>query len=187
MVRVSLFAFFLFANPLLPAFALDLNSVDRFGGVRAIKSEATGWFRVEKISGRWLFITPEGHGYLALGANHIGKYLDQQAETMGLFARVGGTREKAARYLLEAMHDLGLNAGEAYAPIAEEIKKARPWVANLHFPTESKFAFDVFDPVIIERIHESFVAQCQDFRENPFVIGVACADHTIWDKRRGAC
>ncbi|MSU50651.1 MAG: hypothetical protein EXS37_16450 [Opitutus sp.] len=41
--------------------------VDRFGGTTAIKREATGHFRVEKMNDRWMFITPEGHGYLALG------------------------------------------------------------------------------------------------------------------------
>ncbi|MEM9480705.1 MAG: hypothetical protein AAGA58_13710 [Verrucomicrobiota bacterium] len=166
------------------AVGLDLADVDRYGGVKAIESEATGWFRVEKINGRWLFITPEGHGYLALGANHVGKYLDQQAEAMGLLARARGSREEAASYLLKAMADLGLNAGEAYAPIAPEIMKTRPWVANIDFPGRSKFAFDVFDQTTLEEIHDSFVEQCQDFQDNRFVLGVACADLPVWDQRR---
>lgn len=45
------------------------QELDRFGGNKAIKSNATGFFRVEEINGRWLFVTPEGHGYVALNVN----------------------------------------------------------------------------------------------------------------------
>ena len=31
----------------------------------------TGFFRVEQIDGRWWFVTPEGHGFLSAGVNHI--------------------------------------------------------------------------------------------------------------------
>lgn len=163
---------------------IDLDDQDRFGGLHAIESEATGWFRVEKINGRWLFITPDGHGYLPLGANHVGKFLDQQAEETGFFDRAGETRGAAVEALIEAMRDLGLNAGEAYAPIMPEIKDRMPWVANLHYPFPSKFAFDAFAPEIHARIEKSFATQAGEFRGNPFVLGMACADLPVWDERR---
>ena len=174
----------LFFAPALAA--LDLKKTDRFGGLLQLKSEATGWFRVEKFDERWLFVTPDGHGYLALGANHIGKYLNVQAEEMGLYDRIGGDREEAADYLIEQMLDMGLNSGEAYAPIAPEIDGKLPWVANINFPGGSKFAFDVFDPKFQKRLHQSFVKQCANFSGNPWVLGVACADLPVWDKRRVA-
>ncbi len=161
-----------------------LQKTDSYGGNVAIRAEATGFFRVEKINGRWLFITPEGNGYLPLGANHVGKYLDQQAGEMGLLERVGGEREEAANYLIDAMRDLGLNAGEAYAPIAPELKKAFPWVANIRFPGKSKYEFDVFDPEFQKRLTDSFVKQCEGFRDDPMVLGIACADLPVWDERR---
>ncbi|MEM7699712.1 MAG: hypothetical protein AAF236_15060 [Verrucomicrobiota bacterium] len=163
---------------------IDLTATDQYGGLLAIKTEATGWFRTEKMQGRWVFVTPDGHGYLALGANHVGKYLDRQAKEMGLLDRFGGSREEAAEFLIEAMAELGLNSGEAYHPIAPEIKDRLPWVANLRFPFPSKFAFDVFDPDVVDRIHRSFEEQGEEFRENRFVLGVACADLPIWDERR---
>ncbi|MBM3889060.1 MAG: hypothetical protein FJ388_08025, partial [Verrucomicrobia bacterium] len=66
---------------------------DRFGGNIAIQREATGHFRVEQVNGRWLFITPEGHGYLALGANHTGKYMSGQHAA--LLKRFNGDEAKA--------------------------------------------------------------------------------------------
>ncbi len=40
--------------------ALDL---DQYGGIRMKVSKATGYFRVEKIGNRWVFLTPEGNPF----------------------------------------------------------------------------------------------------------------------------
>ncbi len=40
---------------------------------------ATGFFRIVEVNGRSLLITPKGHGYVALGANHVGEYLAGQS------------------------------------------------------------------------------------------------------------
>jgi hypothetical protein len=52
----------------LPFFAsVAMAQTDQYGGTLAIKREATGFFRSEKAADRWMFITPEGHGFIALG------------------------------------------------------------------------------------------------------------------------
>lgn len=157
---------------------------DKYGGLKCIKTKATGWFRVEQINGRWVFVTPEGHGYLALGANHVGKYLNVQADEMGLMKRVDGDRTKAAAFMLKAMRDMGLNAGEAYNPRAPELQKELPWVADVRFPAPSKFAFDVFDPKFQKKLQNSIIQQCKKYRNDPMILGIACADLPVWDKRR---
>ena len=48
-----------------------MAELDRFGGYKPIRSEATGFFRVEKIGPRWWFITPEGHAFVSRGVNHM--------------------------------------------------------------------------------------------------------------------
>ena len=45
---------------------------DRFGGFTAAKAKATGFFRVEKIEGRWWFVTPDGHLFYSAGLNQVG-------------------------------------------------------------------------------------------------------------------
>lgn len=156
----------------------------RYGGYVGKTLEATGFFRVAQLNGRWFFVTPDGHPYVALGANHVGKYLDQQAEPMGLHTRVNGGRAEAAMFLADAMVDMGLNAGEAYAPIAPELKRKLPWVHNVRFPFKSKFAFDVFAPGFEEKLTRSIQKQCADIVNDPMVIGVAFNDLPVWDKRR---
>jgi len=55
------------------AAALDAIPVrrTRYGGFADHRAEATGWFRVEKIDGRWWFVDPEGCLFLSIGANGI--------------------------------------------------------------------------------------------------------------------
>ncbi|GAB5562895.1 MAG: hypothetical protein SynsKO_45420 [Synoicihabitans sp.] len=174
----------LFGSFSLQADVVDLDAVDRFGGLKAIKADATGFFRTEKIGDRWMFITPDGHGYLPLGANHIGRYLDEQAEDMGLMDRVGGDRSKALHLLINEMKAMGLNSGEAYAPIDPEIKSILPWVLNIDYPQRTKFAYDVFDPAFQAELRETYLAQCQVIADDPMVLGIACADLPVWDERR---
>ena len=43
---------------------------DKYGGTRALRFEATGFFRLEKAD-RWWLVTPEGNAFLSFGINHI--------------------------------------------------------------------------------------------------------------------
>jgi hypothetical protein len=53
-----------------------LGSVDlpecRYGGYAGAKAKATGFFRVEKIEGKWWFVDPDGHLFLSVGSDSIG-------------------------------------------------------------------------------------------------------------------
>lgn len=46
------------------------SQLDRFGGWKGKKLEATGFFRVEKDH-RWWLVTPEGNAFLSWGINHL--------------------------------------------------------------------------------------------------------------------
>lgn len=166
------------------AMAAGGDECDRYGGCRAIRTRATGRFRVEKIRRRWMLVTPEGHGYVALGANHIGNYFRDPAQSGPLLARFGGDREKAEEAFFRAMLDLNLNAGEAYAPLLERYKQRLPRIENIEFPRREKFAFDVFDPAFQKELHADSVAQCRQFAGDPWVIGVTYVDLPVWDAKR---
>jgi hypothetical protein len=59
----------------------DFN-VSKFGGYIDTKAKASGFFRVEKIDGKWWFIDPEGHYFFSAGSTGIGPG--------GSFSRVEG-------------------------------------------------------------------------------------------------
>jgi hypothetical protein len=56
------------SNPFIP------EKFDQYGGWKGIRSNATGFFRVEEIGGVWWFITPEGHVFISVGVNCIGLF-----------------------------------------------------------------------------------------------------------------
>lgn len=60
------------------AFALD-----RWGGLVDHPREATGFFRVEEIAGRWWFVSPDGTPLLVQGVNSMGPRSGTDQETGG--------------------------------------------------------------------------------------------------------
>jgi hypothetical protein len=56
---------------LAPAFAAERGPYGGFAGTHAA---ATGFFRVEKIDGRWWFVTPDGQLFYSVGANAMSPY-----------------------------------------------------------------------------------------------------------------
>ena len=48
----------------------DFN-VSKYGGYLDTKAEATGFFRVERIDGKWWFVDPEGHLFFSAGSTGI--------------------------------------------------------------------------------------------------------------------
>ncbi len=158
--------------------------LDRFGGFKDIKRKATGFFRLDQINGRDCFITPDGHPYVALGANHIGKFLQDASQNGPILERFGGNEEKAAAYLFQAVRDMALNAGEAYAPIDARLAKQMPYVLNARFPVEGKYQFDIFDPAVQDAVRMSVIEQVTPAANDPFLLGIACPDLPLWDQRR---
>jgi hypothetical protein len=50
---------------------MDFN-LSKYGGFLGTKAKATGFFRVEKVDGKWWFVDPEGHLFYSHGSTCIG-------------------------------------------------------------------------------------------------------------------
>jgi hypothetical protein len=71
-----------------------------YGGFAGTKAAATGFFRVERIDGRWWFVDPDGHLFLSLGADVIRP--DMATPTVG---REAFFRERPANSATGARRD----------------------------------------------------------------------------------
>lgn len=162
----------------------DLPELDRFGGFKDIQLKATGFFRLDKVNGRHCFVTPDGHPYIAIGANHIGKFLQDDSQNGEILKRFKGDEEKAAEFLFQAVKDMAMNAGEAYAPIDPRLAKRMPYVLNVSFPVKGKVQFDIFDPEVKRAIWDSVIEQVSPIKDDPFLLGIACPDLPVWDDVR---
>jgi hypothetical protein len=169
---------------LMPNCGNPEDQTDRYGGFSQVQGEATGYFRTEKIGNRWVLITPEGHPYLALGANHSGKFLQDTNQSAGYLARFGGSLEHARQHMAALYQELGLNAGEAYAPHDPYLKQQLPYIAHIPYSTRSHFERDIFHPVVRDSIFQYTLAESRKLAQDSLVIGIAFKDLPIWDSRR---
>jgi hypothetical protein len=131
-------------NPVLPG-------LDRFGGWAAGPAlRATGWFRTEKVGGKWWLVTPEGRLFFSLGmdcVNSDGKTfltgrekmfarLPERNGPLGRFyGRVSGAHSGPVKEG-ETFDFLGANLERKYGPGAEStwrdlsLRRLRAWGFN---------------------------------------------------------
>ncbi|MEM9700998.1 MAG: hypothetical protein AAF907_00985 [Planctomycetota bacterium] len=148
---------------------------DAYGGYKAIRSEATGFFRLEQIDGRHYFITPDGHGFRALGLNHF-----HMMET------------KTPESYDEALANLkkwGFNAGCYQGP--RWMWNRIPYTKGINLVPVSvwkrgpRFGFrDVFDPEFLQEMEAEVRQIVEPQRENSMLIGYFLTDIPIWKRTR---
>jgi len=62
-------------------------SYSKFGGYKAAKAKATGFFRVEKFDERWWFVDPEGYLFFSTGADGMSPWMGTSTQGRdGVFA-----------------------------------------------------------------------------------------------------
>ena len=181
------------------------NQRDRYGGWKATRFKATGFFRLEKDN-RWWLVTPEGHAFLSFGINHIhtewwnapynsahwmrefgAQSLDDPAFGRGLRKR-----------LMHDLKDFGfntlgihcdrkvLNRPEPFMPYIQRylIVETPHW----REPDEQKF-LDVFAPTFERHCDDVARRTAGRLRDDPLLLGYAMTDCPIltdWDaKERG--
>jgi len=160
---------------------------DRYGGNMAITREATGFFRTEKVNGRWLLITPEGHGYVALGANHTG-YMPASKKN-GFWEEHRDDIDRGAEILLEKLKEFGLNAGSSFEHEPRHAH-ALPRVARLYYaPGEDRlgpagYGPDVFDDAALAKLRAFIIERVKPYANDPWVIGISASNIPPWDDRR---
>ena len=152
---------------------------DRYGGIAEVQLEATGWFRLARVGGRHVFVTPDGHPYVALGINHIGVLGRTE-----LFQRAyGGDWARAREALLEQLRDWGCTcAGYDALPALREmphfasvtLTRTAKHDAEWHYP-------DVFDPAFQAETADKVRAVCGQHRDNRCLIGYLWTDTPCWD------
>ncbi len=166
---------------------------DRYGGLRSVKFEATGYFRIEKRE-RWWFVTPEGHGWLGFGVNHVHPaWLRAPYNREVWLQRFGAQRPDDAAWqtgLRELVKTQMAAVGYNHFGVHNDLRA----VAGLSFPEIRSIAFvniphnrvatatdfpDVFAPTFeahCEALAEQVTAP---HRDNPLVIGWAFTDCPI--------
>jgi len=159
-------------NPDLQYCVRPRADLDEYGGWRGLQGQKTGFFHVEKIGGRWWFVTPAGNVYFALGATMHAK-------------RHGMSREEWERQQIGRLRSWGFNcADEKLRPAPSE--PGLPYTINCNLarlggpplpipltpglPPWSVFP-DVFDPAWPQRCQEHLDKTLKPLADDPMLIG----------------
>jgi hypothetical protein len=131
---------------------------DQYGGVARGVASPTGWFRVQQVGDRWMFVSPEGNGFWMLGVFGIiySDSVDDLASTgrSRLMAKYGGAsdwqdkwRRSAARRLklwgfntVAEYHHWAMRAGPLSDPNPEKL----PYIHIIkpaYYALENRFGF----------------------------------------------
>jgi Beta-galactosidase len=84
--------------------------LDPYGGLRALRGEATGFFHTEQIGDRWWLVTPEGHAYWSLGMDVLMLLEHWAPEHVAYCQQRYGSEEAFARHNVARCRALGFNS-----------------------------------------------------------------------------
>jgi hypothetical protein len=182
----------------------------KFGGYLATKANATGFFRVEQIDGRWWFVDPDGHLFLSIGSdvmqpsmstrtagreNAFAALPPQEVNDRGgasfyswnLLRRFGADwRTRWVDFSLRRMAAWGLNTiGNWSDPQLWSAQRAA-YVVPLHgwgMETGVMGMPDVFSPEFQENADNAAAAQCAPRKNDPWLLGYFVANEPPWPGR----
>ena len=176
---------------------LSNTQLDQYGGCTSVRARATGFFRVERINGRWWFITPAGHGFMSTGVNHVDYKEDYSADFVRFVVRnlrdwgfntIGWSQE----VMINASQTRGMVHSPGWGP-AQYAEAHMPYVHLIRFTDMEHYVNEAFPDVFSdawERKCDQLCKQtCQALRKDPYLIGYCYSDTPnlpLWQERRGA-
>lgn len=162
--------------------------LDKYGGWTGIRGQKTGFFHLEKINGRWWFITPEGNVFFALSLSHLYSG-ESDVACQNVY---GGDKDAWMKDSLAKARAMGFNCalGGPTSPERNlngfvEIPKVEALFRKNNFPfavgeflikhpwefVEGETLPDIFDPAYKEMIEAKAKAACRPVKDDPLVMG----------------
>lgn len=167
------------------AFTTGQAQVDRFGGDRALHARATGQFRVEESGGRWWLITPEGHGMILLGVNHISEMRNPAVHARTVLGRpFGPDWPRVFAEVERQCREWGFNSAGFEAP--KELRATMPYIISTPFMSASfwhePLAYaDVFTDRFAAEAAARAVTVAAEMKSNLMALAWCWTDSTSWD------
>jgi hypothetical protein len=163
---------------------------DRYGGYPGLQAEATGFFRLERLKGRWWLIDPQGSVFLSLGINHFDASALKYADNIHIWRERYGSNEAWIRHAGQDLQRWGFNALAWSQELAtrKDYRHTPEWRAwrfrwagvpyyhHLPFaPIERWNPYarypDVFSRAFEERCDFLARYSCVDMADDPYLIG----------------
>lgn len=186
-----------------------LPGLDRFGGwADGPRLEATGWFRVEQVDGKWWLVTPEGTLFMSFGINcfHTGDSTRvsgfeswfEEVPSDGRFYELNLRRKYGENYFEQwrdvtfaRMRSWGYNTIGNWSRKEVLLASPLPFTVTLSAQgvaprIEGSTGFwgklaDVYTPDFAEKVDEIIGKSVEDFKDNPLVVGYFVDNEMSWN------
>ena len=180
-----------------------------YGGFVRAKAKATGYFRVERIDGRWWFVDPDGHLFLSTGVNGVGTAsgtrVQGREDLFGVLppAQAGPGGGGAPFYAWNLQRRYGEDWRPTWAEAAA--RRLRAWGFNsIHYwgprgQAEPRVPYaqmlrwqlgpaimgmpDVYSEAFTRRVDELAAAQLDPRSRDPWMLGYFIGNEPSWPGR----
>ena len=150
-----------------------------YGGWKARRVEATGFFRVEQIDGRWWVIDPEGYFYIHKAVNSVQLFGDFSPDDVYELLPTFGMNG-TGNFSDEEVQDSTLRNETplAYCPRFS-------FVSTYNRSREDRLPIPVFDDDFVTFCQERAVSEFSQFVNDPQVLGYFIDNELSWTFRGG--
>jgi len=155
----------------------------RYYGYAATQTKATGFFRVEQQNGKWWFVDPDGHFFLATGIDNspgggFGRGRRGGGATPEIATATAPTTEPTTRPASLVNHRLdswGMTIGGT----------GRPYTVNFRLPRGTSWMAlpDVYSDDFATALDSAASQQCQPRRNDPLLLGYFVGGEPPWGGR----
>ncbi len=165
--------------------SLAAEDLDRFGGLKSVRFEASGYFRVAR-NDRWWFVTPDGSAFLSFGLNHPNKDYVRQDYNIEHWKREFGvgdaySPEFLAAFAAKTMKDIryfGMNTLGCHALKEDFGRITIPYIQGLFFVRTAYWLVqgprsfpDVFSQAFQQHCERIAQRVAAPKREDPYLMG----------------
>lgn len=161
----------------------------RYGGWLGLRSNATGFFRVEEINGIYWFVDPEGYVFISKGVNHV-DYMGDYSPALGYSPyhintlRRYGSVDKWIEVTVSRLLRWGFNTVGAWS--SRELFKYLPYTINLNVLGDFGFDWqtgrmpDVFTDSFVEYVNMKAFFNCAPLSNDSLLIGYFLDNEPRW-------
>lgn len=147
---------------------------DQYGGWKKLQGKKTGFFHIEKLGGKYWFITPEGNAFFSKGVCSVNT---DGAQKEAIEPANGQTwaQRTAGRLRQWGLNTAGCWTGQDIGA-ASIAWTPRPHLSNTH---AGKLP-DVNDPAWAKQVKERAMKQCAPLKDDPWVLGYFLDNEIHW-------
>lgn len=179
------------------------EEISQYGGYKAQQKKATGFFRTEKIDGKWWFIDPEGYLFLSVGSDCINASVRTTTKDREfIFEHLEGQDGYADFYRWNLQKRYGADRTSEWTQTA--VKRMHAWGVNTIANWSSReiiatnqipFVFtlpglqlhkgimglpDIYDPQYAADIDKAIGEMAQQYKDNPWLLGYFVGNEQPW-------